>query len=124
MSERGVSLGLTAAQVSKVLAEAAAGAESAELLAGLARPEELTTSPLVDDRRMSRSLLFGLAVLICFPADGSERGVKALARELDLSTSTTHRYIRTLHAAGLLEQDPLTRKYRRAKSSDSAPKRG
>ncbi len=124
MSERGVSLGLTAAQVAKVLTEAAAGGEGAELLAGLALPGELAASPLLDDRNMSRSLLFGLIVLIAFPADGSERGVKVLARELGLPTSTTHRYIRTLRAVGLLEQDPLTRRYRRARPSDMTPRVG
>jgi hypothetical protein len=123
-SERGVSLGLTAAQVAKVLAEAAAvGAESSESLAGLELPSELTSSPLLDYRKVSRSLLFGLVVLVGFPADGSERGVKALARELGLPTSTTHRYIRTLHAVGLLEQDPRTRRYRRATRSETAPPR-
>jgi hypothetical protein len=115
LSEEGVSLGLTASQVAKVIAQASADAEGAELLAGLARPEELASSPLLNDRTIARSLLFGLVVLICFPADGSERGVKELARELDLPRSTTHRYIHTLHVVGLLEQDPLTRRYRRAR---------
>ena len=118
MSEQGVSLGLTAAQVAKVLQQAAAGAQSSVPFAGLVRPRELRTSPLLNDRKVSRSLLFGLMVLICFPTDGGERGVKQIARELELPTSTTHRYIHTLHAAGLLEQDPLTRRYRRC---DAAP---
>jgi IclR helix-turn-helix domain len=124
LSERGVSLGLTAAQVAKVLTQAAAGGEGAEWLAGLALPVELASSPLLEDRSISRSLLFGLIVLIAFPADGSDRGVKALARELGLPTSTAHRYIRTLHAVGLLEQDSLTRRYRRARPSDTAPRIG
>ena len=117
MSERGVSLGLTAAQVAKVLAQATDGAQSGALLAGLAHPKELKTSPLLNDRKVSRSLLLGLMVLICFPADGSERGVQQIARELELPTSTTHRYIHTLHAVGLLEQDPLTRRYRRSNTA-------
>jgi hypothetical protein len=120
LNEGGVSLGLTANQVAKVIAEASADADGGELLAGLARPEELASSPLLDDRTVSRSLLFGLAVLICFPADGSERGIKELARTLDLPRSTTHRYIHTLHAVGLLEQDQLTHRYRRARQTDLA----
>lgn len=124
LNEGGVSLGLTADQVAKVIAEASTDADGGELLAGLARPEELTSSPLLDDRTVSRSLLFGLVVLISFPADGSERGVKELARELDLPRSTTHRYIHTLHAVGLLEQDPLTRRYRRARRSDLVKQSG
>ncbi|MGA2166141.1 MAG: helix-turn-helix domain-containing protein [Solirubrobacteraceae bacterium] len=115
LSERGVSLGLTAEQVASVIAAAsAAGEQSANLLAVLAAPGELTTSSLIDDRTVSRSLLFGLVVLISFPADGSDRGIKEVAAELDLPTSTTHRYAHTLLAIGLLEQDPRSRRYRRS----------
>ncbi|HXA55200.1 MAG TPA: helix-turn-helix domain-containing protein [Solirubrobacteraceae bacterium] len=113
-SGRGVSLGLTAAQVGQVIAEATARADSAGPLAGLSQPGELSRSPLVEDRTMSRSLLFGLVVLIAFPADGGDRGVKEMARELDLPISTTYRYVHTLHAVGLLEQGPRSRRYRRS----------
>lgn len=113
MSERGVSLGLTIEQVADVIAAASTGAKSASLLAGLARPGELTASPLLDDRSVSRSLLFGMVVLISFPADGADRSITEVARELDLPTSTTHRYVRTLQAAGLLSQDPRTHRYGR-----------
>jgi hypothetical protein len=112
-SGRGVSLGLTAAQVGQVIAATTDGAENVGLLAGLSRPGELRRSPLMEDRTMSRSLLFGLVVLIAFPADCAYRGVKDPARELELPISTTHRYVHTLHAAGLLEQDPSSRRYRR-----------
>ncbi len=115
MSERGVSLGLTAEQVASVVAAAtAADSDSANLLPGLAAPGQLTTSALLDDRTVSRSLLLGLVVLISFPANGTVRGIKEVARELDLPMSTTHRYAHTLHAVGLLERDPSTRRYRRS----------
>jgi hypothetical protein len=117
LSEWSVSLGLTAEQVACVIAAAtAAGTDSAALLAGLAAPGQLTTSPLLDDRTVSRSLLFGLVVLVSFPADGTERGIKEVALELDLPMSTTHRYAHTLRAIGRLEQDPRTRRYRRSTS--------
>ena len=117
LSERGVSLGLTPEQVAGVIAAAsAAGTDSATLLAGLAAPGQLTTSPLLDDRTVSRSLLFGLVVLISFPADGTDRGIKEVALELNLPTSTAHRYAHTLRAIGLLERDPRTRRYRRSTS--------
>lgn len=68
----------------------------------------------MEDRRLSRSLLSGLLVLSCFPADGGYLGIAELARMLDMNTSTTHRYVTTLLAVGLLERDPSTRRYRLA----------
>jgi len=68
----------------------------------------------LDDRRLSRSLLSGLLVLSCFPSDGGSLGIAELARRLDMNTSTTHRYVTTLLAVGLLERDSSTRRYRLA----------
>ena len=65
-----------------------------------------------DDRRLSRSLLAGLLVLACFPPGDVELGIKDIAEQLELGASTVHRYVATLHAAGLLERDPVTRRYR------------
>jgi hypothetical protein len=67
---------------------------------------------LQDNRRLSRSLLSGLLVLSCFPPEGIDLGIKDISEELDLNTSTVHRYVLTLVAAGLLERDPDTRRYR------------
>jgi IclR family pca regulon transcriptional regulator len=53
-------------------------------------------------------------VLSCFPADGGYLGIAELARTLGMNTSTTHRYVTTLLAVGLLERDPATRRYRLA----------
>jgi hypothetical protein len=71
-------------------------------------PAELDTC----DRRLSRSLLRGLAILACFTVEQPERGILDLARELDLSASTTHRYVLTLLELGLLERCPRSRRYR------------
>lgn len=68
---------------------------------------------LQDNRRLSRSLLAGLLVLSCFSSEGRELGIKDISEELELNTSTVHRYVVTLVAAGLLERDPETRRYRR-----------
>lgn len=68
---------------------------------------------LQDNRRLSRSLLAGLLVLSCFSGDGPDLGIKDISDQLDLNTSTVHRYVVTLVAAGLLERDPETRRYRR-----------
>jgi hypothetical protein len=67
---------------------------------------------LQDNRRLSRSLLAGLLVLSCFPPEGVDMGIKDISEQLDLNTSTVHRYVLTLVAAGLLERDPETRRYR------------
>jgi IclR helix-turn-helix domain len=64
------------------------------------------------DRRLSQSLLRGLSILTCFGADGGERGILELSRELELSASTTHRYAQTLVELGLLERSSRTRRYR------------
>jgi predicted transcriptional regulator len=68
---------------------------------------------LQDNRRLSRSLLAGLLVLSCFSDEGRDLGIKDISDELELNTSTVHRYVVTLVAAGLLERDPETRRYRR-----------
>jgi IclR helix-turn-helix domain len=67
---------------------------------------------LQDNRRLSRSLLAGLLVLSCFPSEGVDMGIKDISEQLELNTSTVHRYVLTLVAAGLLERDPETRRYR------------
>jgi IclR family transcriptional regulator, KDG regulon repressor len=59
-------------------------------------------------------LFRGLLILALFISGGDGRGVVEVARELHLSPSTTHRYMSTLVAFGLLAQDPTTRKYRLA----------
>ena len=67
---------------------------------------------LQENRRLSRSLLSGLLVLSCFPPEGVHMGIKDISEQLELNTSTVHRYVLTLVAAGLLERDPDTRRYR------------
>ncbi len=67
---------------------------------------------LQENRRLSRSLLAGLLVLSCFSRGGLDVGIKDISEQLDLNTSTVHRYVLTLVAAGLLERDPDTRRYR------------
>jgi IclR family transcriptional regulator, pca regulon regulatory protein len=60
----------------------------------------------------SQSLERGLAILSAFGRGGSSLGIAQLGRELDLSRSTTHRYVATLAMLGYLEQDAATKKYR------------
>lgn len=66
-----------------------------------------------DDRRLSRSLIRGLALLGALESS-QPRGIVEIARDLDMSASTAHRYAITLVELGLIERCPRTRKYRLA----------
>jgi DNA-binding MarR family transcriptional regulator len=70
--------------------------------------------------RLSTSLVRGLLVLLCLPADGGEMAVTDIAKTVGLSASTTYRYVSTLVELGLAERDPASRKYRRSRSDEPA----
>jgi IclR helix-turn-helix domain len=117
-----VTIELSKAQVDQVIRAAGEGGTMSVLLSALKDPkwtlavdsDEWSYPVQMEDRRLSRSLLSGLLVLSCFPADGGSLGIAELARRLDMNTSTTHRYVTTLLAVGLLERDSSTRRYRLA----------
>jgi IclR family pca regulon transcriptional regulator len=67
-----------------------------------------------DDSASSQSLERGLAILAAFTPDRPALGISELAQRLDLTRSTTHRYVATLAKLGYLDQDEATRKYRLA----------
>ncbi len=67
--------------------------------------------PMLREPRYSQSLERGLAILECFTPDRPVLGIAALADELGMSRSTTHRYVITLVALGYLRQG-ARRKYR------------
>ena len=118
----GVTIELSKAQVDTVIRAAGQGGTMSVLLTALKDPswtlgldaEEWVQPAQMEDRRLSRSLLSGLLVLSCFPADGEYLGIAELARMLAMNTSTTHRYVTTLLAVGLLDRDSTTRRYRLA----------
>jgi len=66
----------------------------------------------LNDPQLSQSLLRGLAILSCYGPERPWRAIIDIAKELRMSSSTTHRYVKTLRAVGLLEQNPTTREYR------------
>jgi DNA-binding MarR family transcriptional regulator len=66
---------------------------------------------LANDPRLSAALIAGMLVLSSLPRDG-DVAVTELARTLQMSASTTHRYLATLLALGLVDQDAQTRRYR------------
>ena len=67
--------------------------------------------PSLREPRYSQSLERGLAILCCFTSKRPVMGIADIADELDMSRSTTHRYVITLVALGYLEQG-ASRKYR------------
>jgi Fic family protein len=115
---------LSKSQVDQVVRTAGQGGTMSVLLSALKDPEwtlamdseEWAYPAQMEDRRLSRSLLSGLLVLSCFSSEGGYLGIAELARMLDMNTSTTHRYVTTLLAVGLLDRDPATRRYRLALS--------
>jgi hypothetical protein len=111
-----VVLELSPAQVRGVLRAARGAGQVPILLSGLTDSGEARAAgrARLRDRRLSSSLIAGLLVLGCFPADGGDLGNSDVAEMMDMSLSTTHRYVSTLLALGLLERDPSTRRYRRA----------
>jgi hypothetical protein len=72
----------------------------------------LALANALGDPQLSQSLLRGLAILSCYGPERPWRAIIDLAKELSMSPSTTHRYVKTLRAVGLLEQNPTTREYR------------
>lgn len=123
-AQQDVSVTLSSNQVDHVLRAALGGAGAAPSISSMVAGGEIGGSlarqamsaryrALQDNRRLSRSLLAGLLVLSCFASEDRDLGIKDISEELELNTSTVHRYVVTLVAAGLLERDPETRRYRR-----------
>ncbi len=114
MTTSGITIELTRPQIDRIIREASDGEGVSGLLRGMAQSGDLAAryAALSESPRLSRSLLLGLLVLATFPADGSSLAVTDVAGKLGMSPSTTHRYMTTLLAVGLLEQDPRTRRYR------------
>jgi DNA-binding IclR family transcriptional regulator len=62
--------------------------------------------------RYSQSLETGLLVMKGFSSHEPLQGIADVADRMEASRSTVHRYMTTLVALGMLEQDPLSRRYR------------
>ncbi len=108
-----INIELTRAQVDKIVRHSTEGNTVSSIMHGLAEGGLAANYPVLSESpRLSRSLLLGLLVLAAFPTDGEALAVSDVAARLELSPSTTHRYMSTLLAVGLLEQDPRSRRYR------------
>lgn len=109
-----ITIELSASQVDQVIGAARSSNGIRGALAGVSDLTPAAAEAVLRKRRgLSGSLLSGLLVLRAFPDDGKYLGNAHVARTLGMSLATSHRYITTLVAAGLLERDPVTRKYRR-----------
>jgi IclR helix-turn-helix domain len=111
-----VKITLTDDQVAQIVRERSGDKGLEVLLSDMSDARTLTSSVdlALQADGYSRSTLRALLVLSRFPADQSERELTEVAGELGFSTSTTHRYLSTWVAVGVLQQDPDTRRYRRA----------
>jgi hypothetical protein len=87
-------------------------AEGDETPSPLQTATQKALSQALTDPQLSQSLLRGLAILSSYGPERPWRAIIDLAQQLDMSPSTTHRYVKTLRAVGLLEQNPSTREYR------------
>jgi hypothetical protein len=86
--------------------------EDGEARGSLHEAAQVALGEALSDPQLSQSLLRGLAILSCYGPERPWRAIIDLAKELRMSPSTTHRYVKTLRAVGLLEQNPTTREYR------------
>jgi Fic family protein len=107
-------IALSPTQVDQVVRAACGAGSMSVLLSGLddVRESLLTAPRQLQDNRLCRSLLAGLLMLACFPADGSYLANAEIARAVGMHPSTSHRYVSTLVAVGLLERDPGTRRFK------------
>jgi response regulator of citrate/malate metabolism len=110
-----ISIALTRAQIGEVVrGEAKAKSHAFSLQATLTDlPSAARVIEATHGEGLSRSTLRSLLVLAAFPDDGSYRALVEVAKEVGYNASTTHRYLSTWIAVGLLEQDPRSRRYRR-----------
>lgn len=72
---------------------------------------EATAARGAPEGRLSRSLIRGFSVVTALGPPGTERGIMEIAGALEMSPSTTHRYVATLVELGLVERGQ-SRKYR------------
>jgi hypothetical protein len=107
---------LSQAQVDEVIRRASSSGDISMVLTGIGDAGLIWASnpEILNDTRLSRSLLLGLFVMAAMPADGSYVGCTQIARTLGTTSGSAHRYLTTLVAVGLVARDPTTRKYRLA----------
>jgi len=111
--ESGAVIELSSEQVDGVRRVAAEKHAASALLSGLLNDSGVPEAALelLENPRLSRSFLTGLLILAVLPLDGSFIRNADVARRLGMTPPTTHRYVRTLRAAGLVERDQGTPRF-------------
>jgi IclR helix-turn-helix domain len=109
-----IAIELTDAQIALVVREAMGGGRPFPTLSRGLRSDGAVSAyhALQADPQLSCSLIAGMLVLAAVPEDRSYISIAEIARQTEMNSSTTHRYVKTLLALGLLDQNPATRKYR------------
>jgi DNA-binding MarR family transcriptional regulator len=123
--DAGVTITLTNAQIAKVVGDAAAQNVGVPvLLAHMGVTSQLTeladfeklrrrVRPHMSNEELSRTMLRALLVLAALPASGDAHDLSDIASRVGLPLPTTYRYLATWLTAGLVEQQPRSRRYRR-----------
>jgi predicted polyphosphate/ATP-dependent NAD kinase len=112
---RRVFIALTKAQTREILGSAAGVGDFSEVISLIAQDPESVAQSVArewENERMSRSVLQGFRILSYFVRERRELKVIEVTKALQMSQSTAHRYLITLIAVGVLEQNPRARTYR------------
>jgi IclR-like helix-turn-helix domain-containing protein len=112
----GVTITLTAEQISEIQERVAITGEALRALSGMSDPERFAAAvaAALYQPEYSQSTLRAMLVLSAIPADGTPRELREVASEIGLPPATIHRYLRTWLVVGVLERDSDSRRYRRA----------
>jgi hypothetical protein len=111
-----VTIELTQSQIRSVFVDGGASGTGDDLVSRLGG-DVATLRDLIESAgserspKLSHSLLYGLYVLASLPDDGGPIGIHELAKRVDGSPSTVHRYLQSLLLAGLAQRDESTRAY-------------
>jgi DNA-binding IclR family transcriptional regulator len=73
--------------------------------------DDVASFPTLGERRYSRALGGGLAILSCFTPERPVLGTTEIAELIGLSVTSTSRFVMTLVDEGFLEHAPASRKY-------------
>ena len=107
MAERLPQITLSASQTAQVMGSMSEDTSLAWLLVnGIGDPKTMISA--ARDPRLSLSLTPGLAILASLPRDGSSMALTDLSRLVEVTPSTTHRYLLTLVEVGLVERNAKT----------------